>query len=90
MNDVQIQGVIGLSVVVTSQTCVELFGEEDGEKREGEESWVSHWLEAGETQKELIVKQEESGWNKRGVFLQPSEGIPEAKSDQLCEIIQTD
>ena len=61
MNDVQIQGVIGVSVVVTSQTCVELFGEEDGEKREGEESWVSHWLEAGETQKELIVKQEESG-----------------------------
>ena len=34
--------------------------EEDGEKGEGKESWVSHWLEAGETQKELTVKQEES------------------------------
>lgn len=33
MNDVQIQGVIGVSVVVKPQTCVELFGEEDGEKR---------------------------------------------------------
>lgn len=61
MNDVQIRGVIGVSVVVKPQTCVKLFGEEDGEKREGKESWVSLWLEAGETQKELTVKQEESG-----------------------------
>ena len=68
MNDVHIRGVIGISVVVKPQTCVELFGEEDGEKREGKESWVSHWLEAGETQKELTVKQEQSGSNKRGVF----------------------
>lgn len=64
-NDVQIQGVIGVSVVVKPQTCVQLFEEEDGGKGEGKESWMSRWLEARETQKELTVKQEESGWKQR-------------------------
>lgn len=69
----------------------EQFREGYGERRKGKEPWASHWLKAGETQKEMTVKQEESGWSKRGVFWEPSEeGILEVKSDQLCEIFQMD